>query len=252
MPPGLSVVVHDVAPATWDLCRRLMDAVHEVAPVQMTLLAVPRYHRQPHDERFDAWLAERLQGGDELALHGYTHWDDGQPQGWLDHLRRRVYTAGEGEFCALSCAQAMLRLTAGMRWFEQNRWPLHGFVAPAWLMSPGTWSALRALPLRYTCTLRQLVPLPESEPLTSQSLVYSTRSAWRRAMSRAWNPAVAATQRHRPLLRFELHPHDVAHPAVRRSWQRLLARHLLRRQPLTLAQAARSWQEAQHPGASRF
>lgn len=251
MAPSLSVVVHDVAPATWPLCRRLIAAVHEVAPLPLTLLAVPRYHHQEHDAGFDRCLTERLAGGDELALHGYTHWDDGEPRDWIDHFRRRVYTASEGEFSALSCAQATLRLAAGMRWFERHGWPLHGFVAPAWLMSAGTWSALRTLPLRYTCTLRQLVPLPHSRPLTSQSLVYSTRSAWRRAMSRAWNPAVAVAQRHRPLLRFELHPHDVEHPAVRRSWQRLLAHHLAQRRPMTLAQAAETWAQ-QAPGGEGF
>ncbi|WP_119154887.1 DUF2334 domain-containing protein [Caldimonas tepidiphila] len=244
MKPGLSVVLHDVAPATALLCRRLIDAVHEVAPLPMTLLAVPRYHHQDPDAGFDHWLGERLDAGDELALHGYTHWDDGEPDGWIDHLRRRVYTASEGEFSALSCAQATLRLAAGMRWFERNHWPLHGFVAPAWLLSEGSWKALRTMPLRYTCTLRELVPLQRgSEPLVSQSVVYSTRSAWRRALSRLWNPAVVATQRHRPLLRFELHPHDVEHATVRRSWQRLLARHLEAREPLTLAQATLAWQQ---------
>lgn len=250
MRPVLSVVVHDVAPVTWPLARRLMAAVQEVAPLPLTLLAVPRYHHHLPQADFEQWLGGRLAAGDELALHGYTHWDEGEPRGWTDRWRRRVYTAGEGEFSGLDSAQAGWRLAAGLRWFEQQGWPVQGFVAPAWLMSPGTWEALAAWPrLRYTCTLRQIVPLPGGEPLVSQSLVYSTRAAWRRALSCAWNPAVALAQRRRPLLRFELHPHDVEHAAVRRSWQRLLERQLLQREPLTLAQAVQRWCE--RPGRHR-
>lgn len=239
MKRSLCVVLHDVAPATRAGCERVLAALREVAPdLPLTLLAVPRYHCEPSSRDFSAWLGERHAGGDEIALHGYTHLDDGEPHGLVDRLRRRHYTRGEGEFSDLSIIDATQRIRAGIKWFARLGMVPHGFVAPAWLMSPGTWEALRWLNLSYTCTLRQLVLLPERRALTSQSLVYSCASAWRRQASLAWNATVAATLRHNPLLRLELHPHDADHPAIRRSWQRLLAQHLPDRRATTLAVVA--------------
>ncbi|HUG24759.1 polysaccharide deacetylase family protein [Piscinibacter sp.] len=238
MKPTLCVVLHDVAPATLPACERVLAAVEEVGDVPMTLLAVPRYHCEPTSSTFVRWLADRSAGGDEIALHGYTHQDDGVPNGFVDYLRRRHYTRGEGEFCDLAITEAMRRLIAGVRWFSRQGLSLRGFVAPAWLMSPGTWQALRWLDLSYTCTLRQLVLLPDRRSLVSQSLVYSSSSAWRRQASLAWNAALATAQRHNPLLRLELHPHDADHAAIRHSWQRLLETQLAQRRAGTLADAA--------------
>lgn len=239
MKPVLCVVLHDVAPATRAGCERVLAALDEVSPgLPLTLLAVPRYHCDPGSASFAAWLGERQAGGDEIALHGYTHLDDGEPHGFVDRLRRRHYTRGEGEFSDLSVVEATQRITAGVRWFARQGLAPRGFVAPAWLMSPGTWEALRWMDLRWTCTLRQLVVLPERRALVSQSLVYSTSTAWRRQMSLAWNATVAAALKNNPLLRLELHPHDADHAAVKRSWQGLLASHLRGRRPATLGDVA--------------
>ena len=91
-------------------------------------------------------------------------------------------------------------------------------------MSAGTWEALRWLGLSYTCTLRHLVLLPDRQRAASQSMVYSTSSRVAAAQpSLAWNArASRRLLRHNPLVRLELHPHDADHPAMRRSWQRLL------------------------------
>jgi predicted deacetylase len=238
MKPVLCVVLHDVAPATRAACELTLRAVQDVADVPVTLLAVPRYRCEPSPAAFTDWLRERSALGDEIALHGYTHVDEGTPRNFIDHLRRRHYTRGEGEFADLSITEAMVRLTAGVRWFARHRLPLHGFVAPAWLMSLGTWEALRWTDLRYTCTLRRLVLLPDRRRITSQSLVYSSSSAWRRQASLAWNATVAAMQRRNPLLRLELHPRDVEYAGIRRSWQRLLEAHLSDRRPRTLWQVS--------------
>jgi len=239
--PSICVVLHDVAPATGAACERVLHAMGEVGDLPLTLLAVPRYHCDPPRPDFEEWLGERHRRGDEIALHGYTHQDDGVPHGIVDHLRRHHYTRGEGEFSDLSLPEAMRRLTAGVRWFRRLGLDLRGFVAPAWLIGPGTWEALRWLDLSYTCTLTRIVLLPERRSLRSQSLVYSASSPWRRQASVAWNHALAAVQRHNPVLRLELHPHDADHAAIRRSWQRLLATQLRERQAATLADVAERW-----------
>jgi predicted deacetylase len=234
--PALCIVLHDAAPSTRSACVRTLAAVRQVAgDVPVTILAVPRYHDEAPSSEFEAWLGERLRRGDELALHGCTHRDDGAPQGRLDALRRSHYTRGEGEFWALSRREALARIDLGIEWFAKNRWPLSGFVAPAWLLGPGAREALVERPFEYTATLRQLIHLPGQQAEACQSVVYSTSSAWRRSTSLAWNAFVDVLERRKPLLRIELHPRDADFAPVRRSWQRILARALHARKPATVA-----------------
>jgi predicted deacetylase len=236
----LCIVLHDAAPSTRSACVRTLAAVRRVAgDVPVTILAVPRYHDEAPSAEFEAWLGERSRRGDELALHGCTHRDDGAAQGWLDALRRSHYTRGEGEFWSLSRAEALARIDVGIAWFAKNGWPLAGFVAPAWLLGPGGWAALGERPFEYTATLRRLIHLPVRNAVTSQSVVYSTASAWRRSTSLAWNALVDLAERRNPLLRLELHPRDADFTSVRASWQRILARALRHRKPSTVAEFMR-------------
>ena len=102
----------------------------------------------------------------------------------------------------------------------------------------------------HICTLRRLVLLPERREFVSQSIVYSTSSAWRRASSVAWARVVAARVRRNPLLRLELHPRDADHAAVLRSWQRILGAALQEREAVTVAQACMRLGEAASEGRS--
>ncbi|MEO5843433.1 MAG: polysaccharide deacetylase family protein [Caldimonas sp.] len=234
------IVLHDAAPSTRSACVRTLAAIRDVAgDAPVTILAVPRYHDEAPTAAFEAWLGDRVRRGDELALHGCTHRDDGTPQGWLDGLRRSTYTRGEGEFWSLSRSEALARIDIGIEWFARNGWPLSGFVAPAWLLGPAAREALVERPFQYTATLRQLVHLPDQKAVPSQSVVYSTSSAWRRSSSLAWNAVVDITERANPLLRLELHPRDADFAAVKRSWQKILERSLRKRRPVTVAEFMR-------------
>lgn len=248
---AICIVLHDAAASTRSACMRTLAAVRDVAgDAPVTLLAVPRYHGDSPSADFEAWLGERVQGGDELALHGWTHRDDGTPRGWLDRLRRSHYTRGEGEFWALAEDEALRRIDAGAAWFEANGWPLAGFVAPAWLLGPGAAAALTRRRFEYTATLRRMIHLPGGQVVASQSLVYSTSSIWRRGSSLIWNAAVAAAERRNVLLRLELHPRDADFSAVRRSWQAILERALASRKPATVAEFMRRSRTASDTAAA--
>ena len=110
----LCVSLHDVAPATWPYCRNVLEAVQEVADIPLTLLVVPAYHGQCSAQpEFEQAISQQHAAGHELALHGYFHADPHMPSDIVDWFRRRIYTAGEGEFCALSEEEARERLTLG-------------------------------------------------------------------------------------------------------------------------------------------
>lgn len=238
----LTVTLHDVAPATLARCREWVAQIERVAPLPLTLLVVPHYGYEPSTPEFEHWLDERLGRGDELALHGLTHRDDGPPPRSLaDRLRRRVYTASEGEFAALDAADATQRMNAGRRWFDRRGWTPRGFVAPAWLLSDEAWVALRGQPFDYTCTFGELLALQApARRLRAHPIVYSTRAPWRRGLSQATNHLVGWGARRRMWMRLELHPSDVEHRAVCDAALRILASAAAdaSREPLTLAALA--------------
>lgn len=239
----LCVSIHDVAPATWQLCERLLAAVDAVAKVPLTLLVVPAYHGDSRDMPwYDRELERRLALGDELALHGYVHLDQGlPPRGLRQRYARYVYTRGEGEFAALTEQEAARRLALGMQWFAGRGWPLQGFVPPAWLLGDGGWRALRASGLLYTTTWRHFHFLQHAAPVEAPSLVYSSRNAWGRALSRHAVRWAGIGQRNAPLVRLSLHPRDALDPRTVRHFQRLLTTLLASRVAATKAAFARDW-----------
>ena len=243
------VVLHDVATSTRAACQRTLNAIAQVGDVPVTLLAVPRYHGETPTREFEDWLGQRARAGNEIALHGWTHRDELPTDGVVDRLRRNHYTRGEGEFFALTEDDARARIGQGLDWFRARGWPVHGFVAPAWLLGDGAWRALEGQGFDYTATLRELVHLPGKERVASQSVVYSTSSAWRRQSSLIWNGVVAVMERRNPLLRIELHPRDADFAAVRESWQTILRHALRSRRPVTVAEFMRL-HKARHADAA--
>ena len=136
---------------------------------------------------------------------------------------RRIYT-WEGEFYTLDRQQALQRLEAGMEVFEHNDWPVHGFVAPAWLMSKGTRQALSQLPLDYTSDAQHLYRLPDFSPVDAPGIVWSARSAWRRGMSKIISDHREAHLQTAPTIRLGLHPVDMRHEFSRNYWLQTLTR----------------------------
>ena len=233
----LCIEIHDVAPATWRQCLQLFNLIDELGGPPLTLLAVPDFHATgrmrdaPHVARS---LQLRVEAGDEVALHGYLHRDDAPPpRAARDWLRRRVLTAGEGEFAALTHGEALHRLRHGCEDLNALFVGVRGFVAPAWLASRGTWSALRDSPLSYTATRSELVVLDGMRRVAAPAISASTRTPLRRLASRAWLRAHATASG--PVLRAALHAADADHPRIMESWRMLLNSLLAHREPVTVA-----------------
>ena len=237
--PSLLLVLHDVAPQTWADYQPFVEAVDAMGAVPMTWLVVPDFHK--HNDlhahpRFRHVLDSRVERGDELALHGYFHCDEGPSPGTpREWFMRRIYTH-EGEFSSLSRDAALARLRAGIEVFQRYDWPLEGFVAPAWLMSDGTRQALRQLPLRYTSDPQHLYRLPVFTAVDAPGLVWSARSAWRRSVSKLLSDRREQRWRQAPVIRLGLHPVDMRHEFSRNYWLQTLRRLLDQgRRPLTKA-----------------
>lgn len=235
----LCVSLHDVTPATLADCEATLDFLDRKRIGPLALLVVPDYHglgRVDRDDRFCEFLRMRERRGDEIVLHGFWHRDSAAPdRGLRDWLERRVRTDGEGEFSGLDSSSARGRILRGLAVLRSAGWQPRGFVAPAWLMSPGTREALEDLPLEYCATRDYVVPLPAGDPIAAPSLVMSTRSAWRRFLCPIWNGARLRQRQYAPILRAALHPADIRHPRIADLWCGVFDR-LAGRQALTEGQ----------------
>ena len=102
--------------------RSPRSATSPAMPV--TILAVPRYHDEPASARLRS-LARRSPAPRRRARAAWLQPSRrGTPDGWLDGLRRSLYTRGEGEFWSLSAARRWRASTLGIAWFAKNGWPL--------------------------------------------------------------------------------------------------------------------------------
>jgi predicted deacetylase len=238
---AVCIAIHDVAPATMPACERLFALIAELGAPPATLLVVPDFHRRGRIERdlaFVRAIDRRLANGDEVALHGYHHVDDGPvPHSPIEWLQRRVLTASEGEFSALTQHEAEQRIGAGLAMFERLHWNVAGFVAPAWLLGDGARAALARTPLRWTSTHGAIESLADAQRIVAPAISASARSAWRRWTSRRWLTLARTAFRAEPLVRVALHPADVVDVALIDAWRRLIVALLSERTALTKSDA---------------
>ena len=252
----LCIALHDVAPATWPRCERLLAMLDGIGAHAITLLVVPDFHRRgavERDRAFIAALESRLRRGDEIALHGYAHVDESapprSPSAWF---RRRVLTDAEGEFSGLDRNDAAQRIAAGRDMLARIGWDVAGFVPPAWLASRGAREALAASDLLYTTTHTALVDLHRGMAIDAPGITASARSACRRAMSKRWLRAAQWTTRASSIVRAGLHPADADHADLLAVWRSLLIDALREREPMTKRDAVLRATSTADAGATEF
>ena len=231
------VSIHDVSPGHREATERIMAELREAGIIRFVLLVVPNHHCQEYfldHPEFCQWLRDLENEGHEIVVHGYHHRRDQRPgETFRQKLATQYYTAGEGEFYDITGADALRVISQARQEFRKIGLKPKGFVAPAWLLSDGADRALQRLGVCYTTRLGGLFDYTTGTQHHSQSLVWSTRSAWRRAMSLLWNAYLFRKLSTTQLLRISVHPADVRHPAVWRQIKALAAKALKDRVPTT-------------------
>jgi len=215
---ALVVSIHDVSPLTWNVVLDMIVDLARAGVERTALLVIPNHHgRAPIQQSatFCEWL-ENAARAHEVVLHGYFHMRPGGSGGWWDTFVTEHYTAGEGEFYDLPEGEAALRLERAKSEFSAVGLAPRGFIAPAWLLGQEAEQAVRKAGFEYTTRLRNFQDLVTGRETTSQSLVWSVRSGWRRILSVWWNALLARRLFLAPLLRIGLHPVDWKHRTIRR------------------------------------
>src|SRR4051812_48561956 len=190
----LCIAIHDVSPATWPHCEKLLRMIDSFGRLPMTLAVVPDFHGSGRIDRapwFKRIIDEYIEAGAEVALHGYRHWDEApEPATMREKIQRRMLTASEGEFAALSTPEARLRIQRGQALFKDCGWQASGFIPPAWLAGEGTLKALRQSSIIYMSWRMTLQRLFDGAVIDAPCITVSARSAWRRVASKLWLTAI--------------------------------------------------------------
>jgi predicted deacetylase len=141
--PSLLVSIHDVSPATLDASRRLVDRVlaHEVPLRALTVLVIPK-----HDDgkALDAdlptcqWLRELADAGACLCLHAMSNRMTGRPRNPWQWIWAHGFARGQGELYLSDAVDSRTRIASARAIIERCGLggDVHGFVPPAWLLSP--------------------------------------------------------------------------------------------------------------------
>jgi predicted deacetylase len=233
----LVVSIHDVAPVFLSEVRTLRARLSSWGVGAVTLLAVPDHHavsplgRSPWTV---GWLRERIDAGDEVALHGFHHRQEGPIRARWDRLRARLLTAGEGEMLAVPMAAAPGLVGRGRALLADllGREPA-GFVAPAWLEPRGLGRVLAASGFAWHESSLWVEDLRAGRRIASPVLGWATRSRWREQAAVAWarvvGPAASRLGRATGVVRVALHPGDlhsaVVMGSIERTVRALVARH---------------------------
>lgn len=218
----LSIVIHDVAPATFNNVREIIRDVGEAGFGHIVLLVVPNYHDRPVTDEvlkeYAGYLKDVEQKNFEICLHGYRHIVKEVKGSAVQKFMGTVYTRNEGEFYQLTEDQADQLVKSGMSTMEELGFKPTGFVPPAWLISDEAMTALEKNGFTYTTRLHNLVLLnSKREKITAPSLVWSVQKRWRVVVSLIYNFLVRQylKMRNYSIIRINIHPPDWDHEAIR-------------------------------------
>ncbi|GEM_PF-54155 len=236
---SLVVSIHDVSPMTQEVTTKIMAELAEIGVHRLALLVVPNHHCKGHfldHPDFCLWLQAQARAGHEIVVHGYHHRRDQRPgETFRQKVATQYYTAGEGEFYDIAGADALRIVSQARQEFRKLGLSTKGFVAPAWLLSEGADRALQRLGVCYTTRISGLFDYTTGTQHHSQSLVWSSRSAWRRGMSLLWNAYLFRRLHSTPLLRIGIHPPDFQYPGLWKQIKTLAGRALKDRVATTYA-----------------
>ncbi len=235
----LQLTVHDVSPAHEDTLRKIHSAIRELGVIRYSMLVVPDYHGEwPLEEYpdFCRWLKELAENGVEMVLHGCMH-KGAAALGTADRIRSSLFTRGEGEFLGLDEKEAEQLLRNGRETLKRNLGiEPRGFVAPAWLYSTGTISALEVTGFIFAENRKRIW-----DPRTGRTILrvpvvnFAGGSYVKRSLAAFWVTVSGVLLSGCQTVRFAIHPCDFENDITRRAVQKRLETLLGRRETVSFS-----------------
>ena len=218
--------IHDVGPRFEAAVDILVDRLERhVGQANFAMLVVPDYWDQAPLSAAPAFRARLRRWSDtgvEMFLHGWRHRDSALARSFA----QKHMTAGEGEFASLSHAEATRLIADGRKLVEDTIGrPVAGFIAPAWLYSPGALDAVRDAGFALAED-HVKVWQPDTARIVARGpvITWASRSPARIRSSLMVAAAARALPKALPTARIAVHPGDVTVPDLLRSIDATFAR----------------------------
>jgi Predicted deacetylase len=242
-PKRLLASIHDVGPG-------FAREVDQLAALLERALGGPRYamlvvpdhwgsNPLSADKAFQSKLRRWSDAGVDMFVHGWFHKDAAEHVG-VARLKARHMTAGEGEFLGLDRESALKRMRHGKALIEAiiGR-PVAGFVAPAWLYSPGALEALAEAGF-LLAEDHWKVWRPDTGQTISRGpvITWASRSMPRTASSLVFAVLARRLMGGQHTVRIALHPGDVTKESLLHSIDRTLTRFTASHRPARYSECA--------------
>jgi predicted deacetylase len=234
----LLLSIHDVTPRHFERLQQI-DAFFKARGIgsRYSMLVVPdfwgKWPLKDHSEFLD-WLRARADEGVEMILHGYSHRDETVHSDAGTRWKAGVLTAGEGEFLGLDRGEATARINRGKTLLEDilGR-KIDGFIAPAWLYSPGSRQALEDMGFGFAEDHWSVWSPRKGKTFTRGPVIsYASRSRGRILSSLAWSRVATTLLAPTQIVRQAIHPHDFDVDSLVREIDRALMSYLGSRKPV--------------------
>ncbi len=230
------ISLHDSTPFHLERMRRAEEVFRALGVAKIAYLFVPEYHGgypAASDAAFRDWCRGDRPFRIDWHLHGYYHLESAEAAagGAGDFLKRKLLTAGEGEFLALDADSQRRKVEAGRAAFRAclGRDPA-GFVAPAWLFNQQLPGVLKEQGFRFTEDQRRMYRVDTGARMDSPVITWATRTWLRKYGSLAVCPLLQRLWSSAPVLRIAMHPFDFDHRETVASIRAVLGRALRERE----------------------
>ncbi len=206
--------IHDVGPRFAPQVDALVERLDRLlGGPRFAMLVVPD-HWDAAPLAADPAYARRLRdwadAGVEMFVHGWSHRDPA-PAGFA----ARHMTAGEGEFAALSRAEAFSRMIRARAVVEDATGrAAAGFVAPAWLYSDGARAALADAGFALAEDHFRVWQPGGAVLARGPVITWASRSRARRLSSLGVAAAARVLLRGQRVVRVAVHPGDTGEPTI--------------------------------------
>jgi predicted deacetylase len=203
--------LHDVTPAFENEIRQALAMARQWRLPVPALLVVPDYQGRWSLDAHPAFCTYVAGQGGEILLHGFDHMAPRgvEPDGFLERVKARLLTSGEGEFQTLPFGRAMDRIERGLEMVERTLGTRpRGFVAPAWLEHRDTYRAVDTAGLRFHEDHLHVRDLGSMTGHLAPAVTFTARNLARAYASVAWAEVVRRVVGRLGDLRLALHPAD--------------------------------------------
>lgn len=172
--------VHDVTPEFKSELSEIVTELSRRGFDKKCMCVVPNYGLRNDilgDGRFIDWLHSLNGNGDEVVLHGFSHFSDKRRyKSFLEFCKGELFALGEAEFQNLSYEEAMGRIKQGRDTLRKVGLDATGFIAPCWITNSEAERAIKDAGFGYMVSAGRVRDLIEGVDIKTKTFFFSSKT----------------------------------------------------------------------------